>query len=153
MATPGDRRLISLVNSPFYRTSYNNLPSCLRTDREGDSSATRRVEEISNLSPKKAIHITNVAMAEALTALNIVEGLEEILNRSPGKAVLELPSIPHSATRTTTIRETNRDGGEVDPRGTRERPRFQFPVRAGLGLFRRLLEERHEVWLNFGVES
>ncbi|KAK3229568.1 hypothetical protein Dsin_001449 [Dipteronia sinensis] len=70
-------------------------------------SLTRKELQALCKNNKIPANITNVAMADALTALDIVEGLEEILKQSqlPEKAVPESPSIPHTATRGKPIKE------------------------------------------------
>ncbi|KAG5558999.1 hypothetical protein RHGRI_008813 [Rhododendron griersonianum] len=55
-------------------------------------------------------NITNVAMADALAALDIVQGIEEILNpssvESPEKTVKASPCVPRTGSRTTTSRKS-----------------------------------------------
>ncbi|XP_058206378.1 uncharacterized protein LOC131319937 isoform X2 [Rhododendron vialii] len=55
-------------------------------------------------------NITNVAMADALTALDVVQGIEEFLNpssvESPEKTVKASPCVPRTGGRTTTSRKS-----------------------------------------------
>ncbi|KAF7147189.1 hypothetical protein RHSIM_Rhsim03G0220700 [Rhododendron simsii] len=55
-------------------------------------------------------NITNVAMADALTALDVVQGIEEFLNpssvESPEKMVKASPCVPRTGGRTTTSRKS-----------------------------------------------
>ncbi|KAI8565222.1 hypothetical protein RHMOL_Rhmol03G0243100 [Rhododendron molle] len=55
-------------------------------------------------------NITNVAMADALAALDIVQGIEEFLNpssvESPEKTVKASPCVPRTGGRTTTSRKS-----------------------------------------------
>ncbi|XP_061998387.1 uncharacterized protein LOC133715767 [Rosa rugosa] len=50
-------------------------------------------------------NITNVAMADSLSALQHVEGLEELLNQSPEKVMIGSASVSRTAARTTTRRK------------------------------------------------
>ncbi|KAK0592204.1 hypothetical protein LWI29_015141 [Acer saccharum] len=80
-------------------------------------SLTRKELQALCKNNKIPANITNVAMADALTALDIVEGLEEILKQSqlPEKVVPESPSIPRTATRTATRRKPIKEEPETQP--------------------------------------
>ncbi|KAL5834611.1 hypothetical protein ACOSQ4_014108 [Xanthoceras sorbifolium] len=86
-------------------------------------SLTRK--ELQAICKKNKIpaNITNVAMADALTALETVEGLEEFLNQSqlPENAVPESPSIPRTATRTSVRRKPIKEEPETAQPMTRTR--------------------------------
>ncbi|KAK2658480.1 hypothetical protein Ddye_005013 [Dipteronia dyeriana] len=72
-------------------------------------SLTRKELQVLCKNNKIPANITNVAMADALTALDIVEGLEEILKQSqlPEKAV------PRTANRTATRRKPIKEEPET----------------------------------------
>ncbi|XVF56508.1 hypothetical protein PTKIN_Ptkin06aG0126800 [Pterospermum kingtungense] len=75
-------------------------------------SLTRK--ELQTLCKKNKIpaNITNVAMADALTALEIVDGLDEILNQSqsPEKTINKSSQdVPSTVTRTSTRRKTTKE--------------------------------------------
>ncbi|KAI9157068.1 hypothetical protein LWI28_016499 [Acer negundo] len=78
-------------------------------------SLTRKELQALCKNNKIPANTTNVAMADALTALDTVEGLEEILKQSqlPEKAVPESPSIPRTATRTATRRKPIKEEPET----------------------------------------
>ncbi|KAG6655745.1 hypothetical protein I3843_05G212600 [Carya illinoinensis] len=87
-------------------------------------------KELQALCKKNKIpaNITNVAMADALHALQHVEGLEEILNpsnsvlsKSTGEAVIGLPDIPRTACRTSTRRKPIKEESEISQTLTRSR--------------------------------
>ncbi|TXG48691.1 hypothetical protein EZV62_024566 [Acer yangbiense] len=80
-------------------------------------SLTRKELQALCKNNKIPANITNVAMADALTALDIVEGLEEILKQSqlPEKMVPESPSIPRTATRTATRRKPIKEEPVTQP--------------------------------------
>ncbi|KAH7571475.1 hypothetical protein JRO89_XS04G0058300 [Xanthoceras sorbifolium] len=86
-------------------------------------SLTRK--ELQAICKKNKIpaNITNVAMADALTALETVEGLEEFLNQSqfPENAVPESPAIPRTATRTSVRRKPIKEETETAQPMTRTR--------------------------------
>ncbi|KAK9914659.1 hypothetical protein M0R45_038425 [Rubus argutus] len=75
-------------------------------------SLTRK--ELQTLCKQNGIpaNITNVAMADSLAALQHVEGLEELLNQSPEKAMIGSVSIPRTAARTTTRRKAAKEEPE-----------------------------------------
>ncbi|KAG2709322.1 hypothetical protein I3760_05G233400 [Carya illinoinensis] len=87
-------------------------------------------KELQALCKKNKIpaNITNVAMADALHALQHVEGLEEILNpsnsvlsKSTAEAVIGLPDIPRTACRTSTRRKPIKEESEISQTLTRSR--------------------------------
>ncbi|KAF5450869.1 hypothetical protein F2P56_031187 [Juglans regia] len=87
-------------------------------------------KELQALCKKNKIpaNITNVAMADALQALQNVEGLEEILNpsnsvlsKSTGETVIGLPDIPRTACRTSTRRKPIKEESEISQTLTRSR--------------------------------
>ncbi|KAB1205516.1 hypothetical protein CJ030_MR7G026009 [Morella rubra] len=87
-------------------------------------------KELQALCKKNKIpaNMTNVAMADALQALQQVEGLEEILNpsdsnlsKSPEKIVIGPPDIPPTASRTSIRRKPIKEESESTQLLTRSR--------------------------------
>ncbi|XP_030542473.1 titin homolog isoform X2 [Rhodamnia argentea] len=78
---------------------------------------SRRELQVLCKKNKIAANMTNVAMADALTALQHVEGLEEFLNpseptnamQSPEKAPPETPAVPRTATRASARAKPAKD--------------------------------------------
>ncbi|KAK1399361.1 hypothetical protein POM88_009224 [Heracleum sosnowskyi] len=66
-----------------------------------DSLARKDLQALCKLN-KIPANLTNVAMAQALKSLEIVEGIEEILNRSPERNVATAAKVPRTGRRTCT---------------------------------------------------
>ncbi|WOG97004.1 hypothetical protein DCAR_0416343 [Daucus carota subsp. sativus] len=75
------------------------------------SLARRDLQALCKLNAIPA-NMTNVAMADALAALDIVEGLEDFLNRSPERKAVTAAKVPRTGRRTATQSKPIGDGSE-----------------------------------------
>ncbi|KAK1361117.1 hypothetical protein POM88_045591 [Heracleum sosnowskyi] len=66
------------------------------------SLARRDLQALCKLNAIPA-NITNVAMADALTSLDVVEGLEDFLNLSPERKAVTAAKVPRTGRRTGTV--------------------------------------------------